>query len=73
MQRPRVMRKLAGGWFIPRRQDRRAARVGPVNQQSARVHAHTHTHSHPTRADLQVIQLQAMGRPTEEAIDATDT
>ena len=69
MQRPRVMRMLAGGWFIPGRQDRRAARVGPVNQQSARVH--THTHSHPTRADL-LTQL-ARGRPTEEAIDATDT
>ena len=71
MQRPRVMRMLAGGWFIQGRQDRRAAWVGPVNQQSARVHTHTHTHSHPTRADL-LTQL-ARGRPTEEAIDATDT
>jgi hypothetical protein len=67
MQRPRVMRMLAGGWFIPGRQDRRAAWVGPVNQQSARVRTHTHR----TRADL-LTQL-ARGRPTEEAIDATYT
>jgi hypothetical protein len=71
MQRPRVMRMLAGGWFIPGRQDRRAAWVGPVNQQSARVRTHTHTHTHRTRADL-LTQL-ARGRPTEEAIDATYT